>query len=258
MSQGNILNMEKQGKKIEDIDQLLAMAGSNLNILEEEVDIKVQKEYFEMLNSLARETKNYQALSKQYLENINDLFDENITLEIKKRMLVVLATLDEVTVYRAIENFSKQASPLQKWSIIALQQSRILLQSTLLDDPGIFISTGLGGHGLLLRYFCVFFYKIPEHLPAYQQNILNNETEAAIHKAKGQVEFMEFKKKYATTLLLLPLTTELRSLFTGIIDECNEFGHFLHENMIITNVKKLSEEEIHQLLSNKNKPTSIS
>ena len=42
--------MSKQGKKIEDIDQLLAMAGSNLSILEEEVDIKVQKEYFEMVN----------------------------------------------------------------------------------------------------------------------------------------------------------------------------------------------------------------
>ena len=36
--------MSKQGKKIEDIDQLLAMAGSNLSILEEEVDIKVQKQ----------------------------------------------------------------------------------------------------------------------------------------------------------------------------------------------------------------------
>ena len=30
--------MSKQGKKIEDIDQLLAMAGSNLSILEEEVE----------------------------------------------------------------------------------------------------------------------------------------------------------------------------------------------------------------------------
>lgn len=249
--------MEKQGKKIEDIDQLLAMAGSNLNILEEEVDIKVQKEYFEMLNSLSQEA-NYQALTKQYLENINDLFDENTVLEIKKRMLVILATLDDVTVYRAIENFSKQVSPLQKWAIIALQQSRILLQSTLLDDPGIFISTGLGGHGLLLRYFCVFLNKVPEHLPAYQQNILKNETEVAIHKAQGQVESMEFKKEYTTALLLLPLKTELRSLFTGIIDECNQFGHFLHENMIITNVKKLSEEEILQLLSNKNNPITIS
>lgn len=245
--------MGKQGKKIEDMNQLLAMAGSNLNILEEEVDIKVQKEYFEMLNLLSKEMEDYQSLSKQYLENINDLFDSAVDPEIKKKMLVVLATLDDVAVYRSIENFSKQDTPLQKWSIIALQQSRMLLQSTLLDDPGVFISTGLGGHGLLLRYFCVFFNKIPGNLPAFQQNILKNETETAITKAQGNVESIEFKEEYTIVLLLLPLKTELQSLFTGIIDECNQYGHFLHENMIITNVKKLSEDEIHQLLSNKNK-----
>ena len=105
--------MSKQGKKIEDIDQLLAMAGSNLSILEEEVDIKVQKEYFEMVNLLSKRTENYQKTSKQYPE-------------IKKKMLVVLATLDDVSVYRAIENFSKQDTPLKKWAIIALQQSRML------------------------------------------------------------------------------------------------------------------------------------
>ena len=98
--------MSKQGKKIEDIDQLLAMAGSNLSILEEEVDIKVQKEYFEMVNLLSKRTENYQKTSKQYLENINDLYDDTIDPEIKKKMLVVLATLDDVSVYLAIENFS--------------------------------------------------------------------------------------------------------------------------------------------------------
>ena len=118
--------MSKQGKKIEDIDQLLAMAGSNLSILEEEVDIKVQKEYFEMVNLLSKRTENYQKTSKQYLENINDLYDDTIDPEIKKKMLVVLATLDDVSVYRAIENFSKQDTPLKKWAIIALQQSRML------------------------------------------------------------------------------------------------------------------------------------
>jgi len=91
--------MSKQGKKIEDIDQLLAMAGSNLSILEEEVDIKVQKEYFEMVNLLSKRTENYQKTSKQYLENINDLYDDTIDPEIKKKMLVVLATLDDVSVY---------------------------------------------------------------------------------------------------------------------------------------------------------------
>ena len=228
--------MSKQGKKIEDIDQLLAMAGSNLSILEEEVDIKVQKEYFEMVNLLSKRTENYQKTSKQYLENINDLYDDTIDPEIKKKMLVVLATLDDVSVYRAIENFSKQDTPLKKWAIIALQQSRMLLQSTLLDDP------------------CVFFYRVPGDLPSFQQNTLKNEAETAINNAQGCIESTEFKGNYAVMLLLLPLKTELQPLFAGIIDECNQYGNFLHENMIITNVKKLTDEEIMHLLHAKNKP----
>lgn len=244
--------MGKREKKIEDINQLLAMAGSNLNILEEEVDIKVQKEYFELAELLSKSPENYQKISKEYLENINDLFDEAIDEEVKKSMLVVLATVDDVAVYRTIENYSKQDSPLQKWAVIALQQSRMLLQSNLLDDPGVFISTGLGGHGLLLRYFCVFFNRTSGPLQSFQQNILKNETEAAINAAEGNIETVEFKDDFTTMLLLLPLKIDLQPLFAGIIDECNQYGNFLHENMIITNVKKLTEEEIHQLLSSQN------
>lgn len=249
--------MGKQEKKIENIEQLLAMAGSNLSILEEEVDIKVQKEYFELVNLLSKNEEDYPEISKQYVENIEDLFNPDIDEEVKKRMLVILATIDDVSVYRSIENLSKQDTPLQKWAIIALQQSRMLLQSSLLDDPGVFISTGLGGHDLLLRYFCVFFNRIPGELLTFQQNILKNETLSAIEKAQGAIETVEFKDDYTTMLLLLPLQTDLQPLFAGIIDECNLFGNFLHENMIITNVKKLSDEEIHQLLRNKNKSDLI-
>lgn len=244
--------MGKQRKKIEDIEQLLAMAGSNLNILEEEVDIQVQKEYFGLVSLLSKQTEEYPKLSKQYLENIDDLFNAATDEEVKKKMLVVLATLDDVSVYRTIENFSKQDTPLKKWAIIALQQSRMLLQSTLLDDPGIFISTGLGGQGLLLRYFCVFFHRQAGALPAFQQNILKNETETAIHAAGGKIETIETKTNYTTMLLLLPLKTNLQPLFAGVIDECNQYGHFLHKNMIITNVKKLNETEILKLLHSKN------
>lgn len=258
MSWTNAAEMSKTGKKIENIEQLLAIAGSNLSILEEEVDIKVQKEYFAMAGLLSENSDNYPDLSKQYQENINDLYDENIDPEVKKRMLIILATIDDVSVYRAIENFSKQETPLQKWAIIALQQSRMLLQSTLLDDPGIFISTGLGGHGLLLRYFCVFFYRLPGHLQEFQQNTLKNETATAIQKAQGSVESVDFREDFTTMLLLLPLKTDLQPLFSGIIEECNQYGNFLHENMIITNVKKLSNEEIYQLLHDKNKKDVVS
>lgn len=227
------------------------MAGSNLNILEEEVDIQVQKEYFYLVSHLSRHPETYRQLQKEYLERINDLFDPEIDSETKKKMLVVLATLDDVAVYRTIENFSRQESPLQKWGIIALQQSRMLLQSNLSDNPGVFISTGLGGQDSLLRYFCVFFNQQNKDLPAFQQNTLKNELETAVHTAQGKVENIEFKPDYTTALVLLPLKTELQPLFTGLIDECNQYGNFLHENMIITNVKKLTEEEIHQMLRDK-------
>ena len=244
--------MSKQGKKIEDIDQLLAMAGSNLSILEEEVDIKVQKEYFEMVNLLSKRTENYQKTSKQYLENINDLYDDTIDPEIKKKMLVVLATLDDVSVYRAIENFSKQDSPLKSWATVALQQSRMLTQSNLLEDPEIFISTGLGGRGNLLRYFCVFLNRQKENsLEEFQQKIVRNETEAALSPLKGELEQIHFSTGYSTFTVLIPLNADLKILFSGIVEECNLYGNFLHENMIITNVKKLSDEEIQSLLKKK-------
>lgn len=239
---------KKSEKKIEDISQLLAMAGSNLNILEEEVDIAVQKQYFAMQETLSKSPEDYQKTCKLYVENINDLFDDTIDEEIKKQMLVVLATVDDVSIYRAIENFSKQETPLQKWAVIALQQSRMLIQSTLLDDPGVFISTGLGGQGSLLRYFCVFVNRKTGELEDFQRNIIKNETEAAITPLKGTVEQIEFSDAYTTMLILLPIDTDLQPLFTTIIDECNQYGNFLHENMIITNVKKLSDLEIRTIL----------
>ena len=244
--------MGKEQKKIKGIEQLLAMAGTNLNILEEEVDIKVQKEYFSLAHKISQNSHTYSKIKKEYLEHINDLFNEETDIDVKKRMLVVLANIDDVTVYRTIENLSRQESPIQKWAIIALQQSRMLLQSTLLDDPGIFISTGLGGHGLLLRYFCVFFNRIPGELPVFQQNTLKNELKTLICKAQGTIENIEFKPDFTTVLLLLPLQTELQVLFAGLIDECNLYGNFLHENMIVTNVKKLTDEEICQLLHHNN------
>lgn len=239
---------KKSEKKWDEMNDLLAMAGPNLNILEEEVDVKVQKEYFELTNKLGKNPKNYQETCTRYIENINDLFDDNIDEEVKKQMLAVLATIDDISIYRAIENFSKQENSLQKWAIIALQQSRMLIQSTLLDDPGVFISTGLGGLGSLLRYFCVFLNRGNEPLQDFQQNIVRNETESAITPFKGVVEQFDSQNDYTTMLLLLPLDIDLKTLFEGIIDECNQYGNFLHENMIITNVKKLTDEEIEDIL----------
>ena len=47
---------------------------------------------------------------------------------------------------------------------------------------------------------------------------------------------------------------EIEEIFNSIIDECNTYGNFLSENIIITNVKKLSIEEIEDFLETKSPP----
>lgn len=243
--------MEKEQRHIKEFEQLRSIAGSNLNILEEEIDIQVQKEYFSLLRQLGKQPEIYTQLTKEYIENINNLFDDNIDLDIKKKMLVILASVDDVSTYRAIEQFSKQPSALQKWAIIALQQARILLQSSLLDDPGFYISTGLGGQGSLLRYFCVFPYRTEVILPEFQKKILQDELTSTVQQVQGSVEEIEFQEHFATALVLLSLQTDIPHIFSDIIDECNLYGNFLLENVMITNVKKLTTIEILDSLNSK-------
>lgn len=235
------------GKEKRNIGDFFSSARENLKILEDEVDLNVQKEYFNLLKELSATPQKCKQLSAQYMEKINNLFDDSVDPETRKKMLVVLANINDVSVYRAIESLSKTDTPLKKWAVVALQQSRMTIESALIDDPGIFISTGLGGQNGLLRYFCVFFYNGQKTLEKFQQQIVYEETSAKLKQWSGTIEQNTFSEHYCTFLLLLPIHADLHSLFQEIIDECNLYGNFLHENMLVTNIKKLSEEEIEQI-----------
>lgn len=238
-----------EGKNINSFEELLAIAGPNFNILEEEIDIEIQKKFIAMSEEI-KQRHNFAILQQKYLHDNSPLFDETIADDAKKEILVILSYLPEPSAYRAIELFSKLDTPLKKWAIVSLQQSRILLQSSLLDDPGIFISTGLGGQGSLLRFFIVLLHATPQGLEEYQKNLMKKEIQLAITKAQGIVEEIEYTPAYTTLLLLLPLQIDLPTVLNGIIQECNQYGHFLRNNLLITNVKRIPNEEIEHIIKN--------
>ena len=252
----DIENQDEQ--KWKSVNQLLSRAGSHLNILEEEIDVEVQHQYMALLERLIK-GGNFKVLSEDASIHAQDLFDEAIDEEKKKVLLVTLSMVNDISIYRTIEAFQKQDTPLKPWATIALQQSRMLIQSNLLDESTVFVSTGLGGHGTQLRYFCVYIANKGITLQPFQWDIAKKETELVITKNKGEIEQFEHFEKYITFTLLLPIEANLKDIFNSIIDECNTYGNFLQENIIITNVKKLSTEEIDAVLSSvprKRKPKS--
>lgn len=220
----------------------------HFNIFEEEIDINVQTEYYNYMEKIAEELKEDIDIPL----DANILFSEDASEEDKKKMLVLLSNVSEVDAYRTIEKFVKSGDPkLRPWAVIAMQQSRMLMESTLLDEKSVFISTGLGGKGEKLRYFCVLFSKNQQPFTDSHKKILKNEIEFAFKEVDAEIESIEYTDSVACFKALIPLEADLRELFDGIINEANNYGDFLNQNMIVTNVKSLSIDEIKAILASK-------
>ena len=69
-----------------------------------------------------------------------------------------------------------------------------------------------------------------------------------LNQHKGEFESMDFSEGFSTVLVMLPLQSDLKKLFRTIIDECNQYGDFLDDDMIVTNVKVMSRNEILEML----------
>lgn len=232
------------------IQKALENLPENFSILEEQIEIEVQMKYFEYAKEL-RERDNRQ----ECFDNRNDLFIAEIGEERRKEILSSIASVDDVKAFRTIEKFVRESDgELKQWAILALQESRMLIQSSLLDEQQVFISTGLGGKGKKLRYYVVFINRDDQKiLNKTQQKLLKNELVFELKANDGEFESMDFMEGFSTSLVMLPLQSDIKNVFRNVIEECNQYGDFLDDDIIVTNVKIMSRSEIIQLLhQNKN------
>lgn len=227
------------------IQELFGDCDGNLKILEEQIDIDVQSEYFEYARNFDREFDH-----DDVIKNREDIFEQHIPEENKKCMLMQLALIESVEAFRTIERFAQdQDQNLQDWAKLALQESKLLLESKILDESRVLISTGLGGKGLKLRYFVVFIARNNQSLSDVHTRIILNETEYALKKRHGEIEEIKFYRNIVTIIPLIPLNVSVQSLFDNIISECNQFGNFLYKNYLTTNLKILTLDEIREFIS---------
>lgn len=237
--------MEQEENIFEKIQELLGNFKGSYSVLQEQVDIDVQLEYFESSKKY-RKSKS----SKDPLVLIDELNSCEADLDLKKNILIQLASVDQVEAYRAIESYRNNPDPeLKDWATLAMQESRVLLESSFLDENQVLISTGLGGKGSKLRYFVVLIAKKGIAFDDLHKKIISNELKFIFQRYESEIEEIEFSERFAALKALIPLNVSLNSVFNEVVDECNQLGDFLHTNVIVTNVKVLSFEEIEDYMA---------
>jgi hypothetical protein len=227
------------------IRDLFGNLNSNLQVLEDQIDIDIQTEYFEYSKN-----HNLTINPADVIKNKEDIFQNDISIEDKKCMLVKLASINSVEAFRTIERYLKEPNHnLHDWAKLAFQESKLLLESRLLDESQVLISTGLGGKGLKLRYFTVILSDSGENLTKIQMKIINSELGFLFKKYSAEVEKISFHRDICTILSVIPLKVPVRNIFDTLIKECNQFGGFLNKYYLITNVKILTINEIREFIN---------
>jgi len=233
MEKDNIYNQLKK---------LLEKSGGNFNILEEQIDVDLQVEFFEMINALKKEEDD----ESNNLEKIEKtLNSENTESDKKKRILAKLSNMEDPEAYRIIERFTETKNKeLDQWATLALQHCRINLESHFLDEQQVFISTGLGGKGEKLRYFIVCKIKEGKDIEAAQRKMVETEFDTIFNARNSVVEKISQNEHYFSLLALIPIDISINEVIKEAIDESNNYGDFIHSKFLVTNVKILQKSEI--------------
>jgi hypothetical protein len=237
----------------EHLQQLFNEFKGNLNIINEQINVKLQVEYFKFSEEIKKDMQTEEVLKNKYL-----LFQNDIDLDYKKRLLSQLASIDEVTAYRTIEKYIENPDEsLKSWALLAFQESKMSLQSKLLEQNQLFISTGLGGKDNKLRYFIVLLSQNEVPFTDFHKKMITGEFDYIFQKSGAEIEELNFSDNLANITALIPINITLTELFSTAVNECNQYGNFIKDNGIITNVKILSLPEIKEFLKKNNSPNQI-
>ena len=238
--------MTTSNKIFNQLQQLYKENPQGLNIVEEQIDLELQMNYFKRSAMLKKQV----VTLDEVIKKVPLLYDPETRLEEKRDILVLLASFEEVEAFRVIEKFKEDATgEIKLWAAMAYRECKMLLESSLLNEDKILISTGLGGKGLKLRYFVCLLHKNKEDFNEVQERIVRGEFESSIEKFNSESESIVFYNNIMKAYILVPIDVPVKDIIDQIYNASIDFGDFLDEHTIVTNVRALTDDEIEKIVS---------
>ena len=217
----------------------------NFVLIDEPIDISIQKEYLSFSETIDFDNVDYEEI----LTESDKLFDKHIPIDLKKRILILLAHLGTPESCRTIEKYLKiSEGNLRDWALLSLKECRAFLESVLLQEESGFISTGLGGKDNKLRYYFIVSSKDGQPFSETQRKAIERGFETIGHKHKSEIEEINFEATHVMIRILIPMDVAVGDVIEEGISECNKMSEFLFPDYYVTNVKKPTPKEISKYL----------
>ncbi|GHT76216.1 hypothetical protein AGMMS50262_13800 [Bacteroidia bacterium] len=237
--------MRNDDSILKELQNSLASIDGSLCVLDTTLSVDKQMEYFRYMEKIRESDLNLTAE-----EQVAILQSDDTSLKEKKILMAAMAISGDVKAYRALENYGEevQDKELKEWASLSLAQAKITLEFEFSGEKKIFISTGLGGKGTKLRYYAFFKSNRLKVFSDYQRDLIEKEFLYSINKSQGIVEEIKIEDNYFNILFLLDFQADVKYSLARAIEECNQYGDFINDHFIITNVKVFDKEDIRREL----------
>lgn len=231
--------------KHDEIREFLENLPDTFDILKEGIDFQTQKEYLDYSHSF-----DFGELTEAETNKLgNILFDKRATIEVKKKVLTLLAHLGTISSFRQIEKYNKQPDKeLKLWAVLAMQECKMLLESFLTDESIGFISTGLGGLQDKLRYYLFVLPSLDRAFTSTQMGLIIGEFNLVARDLNCVIEKVDLSYTFVGLTVLVPMDVAVGSFIESGIKKSNECGDFVFEHYYVTNMEIPNESEIMDII----------
>ncbi|MDR1558029.1 MAG: hypothetical protein LBS88_13520 [Tannerellaceae bacterium] len=240
--------MKKKDDVFERFRDSFSKLDGHFHVLEQRIPIELQLEYFKYSEQMRR--NNTKMTNEEYDVYLQSLSNNTLSPEHKKYILSALAISNDVRAYRLLEEYVQNPDPdVRNWANMALMESRISIESELLEEKQIYISTGLGGKGEKLRFYVLIIASGKEPFQEYQRQTLEREFVYYLPTEACEIERLTIYDRYVELLLLIPVRKDIKAILDRVITECNQYGNFISDSITVTNVKELSADEVAEIIN---------
>ncbi|MDR1937062.1 MAG: hypothetical protein LBQ73_01005 [Tannerellaceae bacterium] len=222
----------------------------HFHVLEQRIPVEVQLEYFKYSEQMRK--NHVKMTDDEYHVYLQSLSNDTLSSEHKKYILSALAISNDVRAYRLLEDYVRHPDPdVTNWAYMALMESRITLESELLEEKQIYISTGLGGKGDKLRFYVLMTASRGEPFQEYQRRTIENEFAYYLPIEDCEIERLTIYDLYVELVFLIPVRKDIKATLDKVITECNQYGNFISDVLTVTNVKELSADEVDEIIKSR-------
>lgn len=215
------------------ISEMLNYVPDELRIIEHEMTLEAMLSFYNMSRRLKKQEEETIVLEKARS------WETLIPNRAVKELLVQLAAFGSVECFRMLEGIApKLPKDIKPFGYVALNQARMLLETSLMDGPVGFIVSGLGGKGNKIRFYFAVTTKRPftDGMKRYVRAVYQD----VCKETDSEMEEIEFSEQYLLIKMLGSFDYSISDIIERGIQECD----FLDNRFYVTNISKPSVEDI--------------